>query len=135
MVRDAYVAKRNLAANHRSGLDGIIPNGTRAMRVLVEDGLRPAAGSAVDVYAALDTDTLGAGRAASQPAVVVAAGVLVLATDDSGGASSVSRSLGVTLLLDEDQAADLAFASAHGTLVLALVPPEDARVPSGLTRR
>lgn len=135
VVRDAYISGRNLAASRRTGLAGIIPNGSRAMRVLVEDGLRPTPGSAVDVYATIDTDTLGAGRAASAPAVVVAAGVLVLATDDTGGAGSVSRTLGVTLLVDEDQAADLAFASAHGTLVLALVPPEDARTPSGLTRR
>ena len=135
LVRDAYITVRNLAASRRTGLDGIIPDGSRAMRVLVEDGLRPAPGSAVDVYATIDTDTLGAGKSASQPAVVVAAGVLVLATDDTGGAGSVSRSLGVTLLVSEDQAADLAFASAHGTLVLALVPPEDARSPSGPTRR
>jgi Flp pilus assembly protein CpaB len=135
VVRDAYISARNLTGSRRTGLDGIIPNGSRAMRVLVEDGLRPAPGSAVDVYATIDTDTLGAGRGGSEPAMVVAAGVLVLATDDTGGAGTVSRSLGVTLLVSEDQAADLAFASARGTLVLALVPPEDARAPSGLTRR
>ena len=63
VVRDAYISVRNLAASRRTGLDGIIPDGSRAMRVLVEDGLRPTPGSAVDVYATIDTDTLGAGRA------------------------------------------------------------------------
>jgi hypothetical protein len=38
------------------------------------------------------------------------------------------------LLVDEDDAAAIAFAVTHGRIVLALVPPEDARVP-GLTRR
>ena len=41
VVRDAYISARNLAASRRTGLDGIIPDGSRAMRVLVEDGLRP----------------------------------------------------------------------------------------------
>jgi hypothetical protein len=41
----------------------------------------------------------------------------------------------VTLLVDADRAAALADASARGTLFLALVPPEDAVVPLGLTPR
>ena len=53
VVQDAYVADANLAPTRRAGLDGVLPEGTRAMRVVVEDGLLPPPGSAVDVYATL----------------------------------------------------------------------------------
>lgn len=138
LVRDAFVSARNLAPRRRSGLAGALPEGTRAVRIVVEDGLRPPTGSAVDVYASFATgpDALGTGRTVTTPATLVAEGAVVLATDDgdttSGGSGSTH---GVTLLVGPDQAADLAYASARGTLFLALVPPEDARVPTGLTRR
>jgi len=62
---------------------------------------------------------------------------VVLATDRAGSSASstLGSSDGVTLLVDEDQAAALADASARGSLFLALLPPEDARVPTGFTRR
>jgi Flp pilus assembly protein CpaB len=132
VVRDAFVAARNLAPHDRTGLGGVLPVGTRAMRVLVEDGLRPPVASAVDVYATFESDAFGTGRPPSAPATVVAAGVLVLATDDGG--SGATGAFGVTLLVDEDQADDVAYASAQGAIVLALVPPEDAHTP-GLRRR
>lgn len=135
VLRDAYIGYRNLAARRRAGLDGALPEGTRAMRVVTEDGLRPEVGSAVDVYAAVDQDRLGTGSAEPGGAVVVAAGVLVLAIDAPEASGGVSGDLGVTLLVDDAQAADLAFASGRGTLVLALVPPEEARVPRNIRRR
>ena len=137
VVREAYVAAANLAPSRRSGLDGVLPEGTRAMRVVIEDGLRPPPGSSVDVYAAYARDELGTGASAGSrdPATVVAFGVPVLATDGAGSTSpSASRTIGVTLLVDEEDASAIAYAVTHGRIVLALVPPEDARVP-GVTRR
>jgi Flp pilus assembly protein CpaB len=132
VVRDAYVAAANLASKRRSGLDGVLPEGTRAMRVVVEDGLRPPSGSSVDVYATFANDQLGTGATSREPATLLAAGVPVLATD-GGGAAAGTRTMGVTLLVDEADAAPIAYAVTHGRVVLALVPPEDARAP-GFTR-
>jgi Flp pilus assembly protein CpaB len=126
VVRDGFVHDANLAPRGRRGLAGALPAGTRAVRVAVEQGLRPRPGSAVDVYVstAAGRDPLGTGRTVDG-AAVAAAGAVVLDTDAEG----------VTLLVDEVQAAALADASAQGTAFLALVPPEEARVPTGLTRR
>jgi Flp pilus assembly protein CpaB len=136
VVRGAYVAAGNLAPSRRSGLDGVLPEGTRAMRVVIEDGLRPPPGSSVDVYAAYARDELGTGASAGSrdPAIVVAAGVPVLATDGAGSTTGATRTIGVTLLVDEADASSIAYAVTHGRIVLALVPPEDASVP-GVTRR
>jgi Flp pilus assembly protein CpaB len=127
VVRDGYLHTAHLAPRSRDGLAGALPPGTRAVQVAVEGGLRPPPGSAVDVYAVAGSasDPLGTGRAIGAGAVVAAAGAVVL---DAGPDS-------VTLLVDEDQAAALADASTRGPLFLALVPPEDARVPTGLTPR
>jgi len=135
VIQDGYIAAANLARSRRSGLDGVLPEGTRAMRVVIEDGLRPRPGSSVDVYATFSHDELGTGAIsnARDPATVVASGVAVLATDGAGAATA-SRTVGVTLLVDEADASTIAYAAAHGRIVLALVPPEDARVP-GVTRR
>jgi Flp pilus assembly protein CpaB len=135
VVRDGYVAAANLAPTRRSGLDGVLPEGTRAMRVVIEDGLRPPPGSSVDVYATYVRDDLGTGANSTRdPAIVVASGVPVLATDDAGSTTGATRTIGVTLLVDEADASAIAYAVTHGRIVLALVPPEDARVP-GVTRR
>jgi Flp pilus assembly protein CpaB len=136
VVRNAYVAAANLAPTRRTGLDGVLPEGTRAMRVVIEDGLRPPPGSSVDVYASYARDELGTGASAGSrdPAIVVASGVPVLATDGASSTAGASRTIGVTLLVDEEDASAIAYAVTHGRIVLALVPPEDARVP-GVTRR
>ena len=125
--RDGYVHAAHLAPHTRNGLAGALPEGTRAVEITVEGGLRPAPGSAVDVYAsfASGTDTFGTGRTIGDGAVLAAAGALVITTTPDSA----------TLLVDEVDAAALADASARGTLFLALVPPEDARLPTGLTRR
>ena len=54
VVRGGYLAEANLAPRRRTGLDGALPAGTRAMRVVVTDAVRPRRRSAVDVYASLE---------------------------------------------------------------------------------
>jgi Flp pilus assembly protein CpaB len=98
----AYVVRRSVAPRRRTGLDGVVPAGMRAMRVVVTDALTPRPGAAVDV----------------------------LATDRRGGAGAGrTGAAGVTLLVDPDQATALADAEANGVVTLALVPPEDASHP------
>jgi Flp pilus assembly protein CpaB len=126
LVRSAFVTASHLAPRGRDGLAGALPAGTRAVRIPVEHGLRPRPGSVVEVYASYGggVDALGTARYPTQ-AVVVATAAVVLADDDEG----------VTLLVDEAEAAALADAAARGSLFLALVPPEDARPGAGVTRR
>ncbi|MBM3659683.1 MAG: Flp pilus assembly protein CpaB [Actinobacteria bacterium] len=130
VVRDGYVHAAHLAPTTRDGLAGALPAGTRAVEITVGGGLRPEPGSAVDVYAssasfASGVDALGTGRTVGDGAILAAAGAVVI------------RSLpeSVTLLVAEADAGALADASARGTLFLALVPPEDARLPGAFTRR
>ena len=139
VVRGAFVVDRNLAPRGRTGLDGAIPPGRRALRIVARDALRPPVGSAVDVLVTFESsDGVAPGGA---PTVVAARGVLVLGTDDepaaveegaggrnTGGGSS---GMGVTLLVAEDDAPRLAFAAAAGVITLALVPPEDASSMAG----
>jgi Flp pilus assembly protein CpaB len=116
------VVRRAVAPKHRTGLDGVVPEGMRAMRVVVTDALVPRAGAAVDVLATYDPSSAGSEGAT----IVVAAGVTVLGTDDRGGAATGGTgSAGVTLLVDPDQASALADAQANGVITLTLVPPED----------
>ena len=122
----AFVVRGNVAPRSRTGLDGVVPRGMRAMRVVVTDALVPRAGAAVDVLATYDPSTAGA----EGGTVVVAAGVTVIGTDRRGGAGAGrTGAAGVTLLVDPDQASALADAQANGVVTLALVPPEDAAHP------
>jgi Flp pilus assembly protein CpaB len=134
LVRGAFVVDGNLAPRGRTGLDGAIPPGMRALRIVARDALRPPVGSSVDVLVTFESsDGAAAGGA---PTVVAARGVLVLGTDDAPAAveagtagrdgSGQGGGLGVTLLVTEDDAPRLAFAAAAGVVTLALVPPEDA---------
>jgi Flp pilus assembly protein CpaB len=130
VVEGGFVADANLASRRRHGLDGVLPPETRAMRVVVRDTLRPRAGAAVDVLASFDPlvgadglPSTGDGRAS-----VVAPGVTVLAVESVRTAEG--DALGVTVLVSPREARALAFASTHGRLALALVPPEEA---SGVT--
>jgi len=125
VLRGQFVTRRHLASVRRTGLDGVVPSGMRAIRVVTTDSLRPRAGVAVDVLGTYDPD---ASAARDDTTLVIAAGVLVLATDArAGSGNGRAGSLGVTLLVDEAEARDLADAQANGVLTLALVPPEDAR--------
>src|SRR4051812_35615820 len=72
----AYLVRRSVAPSDRDGLDGIIPEGMRAMRVVVTDALTPRPGAAVDVLATYDPSSSGSDGAT----MVIAAGVTVLGT-------------------------------------------------------
>lgn len=134
VVRGGFVVDGNVAPRGRKSLDGAIPPGMRALRIVARDALRPPVGSSVDVLVTFESsDGAAAGGA---PTVVAARGVLVLGTDvepsaierGTGGrdAGGMGSGLGVTLLVTEDDARRLAFAGAAGVVTLALVPPEDA---------
>lgn len=127
VLRGGLVGHRNLAPRHRTGLDGAIPDGWRAMQVVVADAVVPRPGAAVDVLASFDDSTLDGTDTEAGSAIVVARGVLVVAT---GGARTAEgrAARGVTVLVTPREARDLAYASTHGVLALALVPPEEARL-------
>jgi Flp pilus assembly protein CpaB len=132
VVRGAFVVDGNVSPRRRTGLNGALPPGMRALRVVARDALRPPVGSSVDVLATFESS--GAATADGAPTVVAARGVLVLGTDDAPAAVETGErssdgqnsALGVTLLVTEDDAPRLAFAAAAGIVTLALVPPEDA---------
>ena len=137
IVRGGYVSTDNLAPSERTGVDGAIPQGMRAMRVVVTNAVRPRPGAAVDVLATFQTSGQTAGQTSGQTSgaddgsstVVVAAGALVIDTDGAAARASTgtrSDTLGVTLLVDTAVAQRLAFATANGVVTIALVPPEDA---------
>ena len=126
VLRGNYLAVRNLAPRRRLGLDGVVPRGMRAIRIVVSDALRPRPGAAVDVLASYDARSLDADERTAST-VVVAAGVRVLGTDTrAGGGTGRGDPLGVTLLVEPEQAELLADAQANGVLTLALVPPEES---------
>jgi Flp pilus assembly protein CpaB len=125
ILRGTFVARGNVAPRRRTGLDGVVPTGMRAMRVVVTDAVDPRPGAAVDVLATYDP--AAAAATGTDTTVVVAHGVTVLAADrraSSGSGRAGAR--GVTLLVDPEQATALADAQANGVVTLALVPPEDA---------
>ena len=64
------------------------------------------------------------GPTSSAGTAVVGPGVRVISVDR--GATSSSGGTGVTLLVTERQARDIAYAATHGTVVLVLAPPEEA---------
>src|SRR4029077_20886389 len=126
VLRVGFVGAPYLAPRHRTGLDGAIPRGMRAVQIVVTDALRPRAGAAVDVIASFESSGLGAGAdAAVASATVVAHGVLVLRTD-AARTSEGATALGITLLVTPREARDVVFAATHGVVTVALVPPEDA---------
>ena len=125
VLRGSFVLIRDLAPRHRTGLDGIVPEGMRAIRVTVSGALRPRQGASVDVLASFDSRA--AASNATRTTVVVAAGVLVLGTDThASGGTGRADALAVTLLVDREGAVRLADAQVNGVVTLALVPPEEA---------
>jgi Flp pilus assembly protein CpaB len=128
VVRGGFVATANLAPRHRTGVDGVLPAGTRATRVVVTDTVRPRSGAAVDVYATFDQGLTDPSTTGGDDALVLAAAVTVLGTD-AARSTQGHDAFGVTLLVSPRQARALAFAAGHGVLTLALVPPEEARTP------
>ena len=61
LLRGTTVLAGHLVDPDRDGLDGVVPQGMRAMRVVVEDTLRPEAGDLVDVLATFDPTVIGDG--------------------------------------------------------------------------
>jgi Flp pilus assembly protein CpaB len=132
VLTGAFVADRNLARRRRTGLDGAIPKGMRALRIVVSDAVQPRIGAAVDILASYEVDVFSLSEASESSdvgegsATVVAAGVVVLAVDAATSADG-GPARGVTLLVTPRQARDLVFATTHGYVTLSLVPPENAR--------
>jgi pilus assembly protein CpaB len=128
------VLARHLAPASRTGLDGVVPAGSRAVRVVTDDGLRPRAGDVVDVLVSLDPSIVVRGGG-GEGAATVARAARVLAVDDGGGGTGkTAGGVGVTLLVTETEARALAFAAANGSMMLALAPPEAACCPNSTTQ-
>jgi Flp pilus assembly protein CpaB len=110
-----------LRARHLTeGIGGAIPTGRRVLHVAPTDGYQPEAGTIVEVLATFEGDTEGAARVVARGASVVA---LDKAPDPESGDTAPP---GVTLLVTEDEARRIAFATAVGSITLALAPPETA---------
>jgi Flp pilus assembly protein CpaB len=122
-----FVTRRNVAPRDRTGLDGALPAGTRALRIVVIDAVRPRVGAAVDVLASFGEESFATdGTSTEESARIVAESVLVLATDSALTAEG-GRAMGVTLLVGPREAQDVVHAATHGVITLVLVPPEEAR--------
>jgi Flp pilus assembly protein CpaB len=123
VLRQAFVFSAHLAPADRSGLDGVVAVGQRAVHVTPADGFRPPRGTIVDVLAAFDPTAVVVDGARTS-AVVVAIGARVIAVDERDAIDDTNA--GVTLLVTESEARVLAFAAANGDLTLAIAPPESA---------
>jgi Flp pilus assembly protein CpaB len=126
LLRGTEITARHVTTKDRAGDDGVVPDGERAMRVVIEAGTRPRVGDHVDLYASFDPQVIGDG----DPTVTVASGAPVLGVDDDTAAGDHGPAIGVTVLVTEAAAKRLAFAQSAGQLALSIGPPESARVPS-----
>lgn len=128
LLKGSPLIERSLAGRDRTGLDGVVPPGMRAMTVTTKGGLHPTVGSVVDVLATFDPARLGM---EVEPTVTVAEGALVIDTGDAQPTGVIaSQAEGghvlVTLLVSTEIATRVAFAAANGVLTLTLAPPEEA---------
>lgn len=123
------VVQGNLVDRERTGIDGVVPPGMRAVQVVAEGSVLPRPGELVDVLVTFDPSRIGPDV---EPTLTVASGALVIkgagaARDDeenmTGGATG---SVTVTVLVSIETAHRLAFAAANGVVTLAIAPPEDA---------
>ena len=119
LLRDATITARHLTASRRGSLGDAIPAGRRAVRLVVEHGVRPQPGDLVDVLATFDPQTLGDGE---DPTILIAPAVPVVTAETTDAADTVA----VTVVVTPRQAGRLAFSAAAGTISLALAPPEAA---------
>jgi Flp pilus assembly protein CpaB len=127
VLRGATILARHVAPAHRHGVDALVPDGRRAIRVVTDDGLRPERGDVVDVLVSLDP-SLVVQAGGGDGAITVAKAARVLAVDGASDREAMpsGRGPGVTLLVTEQEAHAVAFATANGALMLALAPPEAA---------
>lgn len=121
VLRGTPVTARHLTTGRRDGRDGTVPAGLRSMRIEVEGAVRPRAGDPVDVYATFDPQTVGSDV---EPTLTVAAAVPVVATDAGAASTGGAATVGITVLVTPVEAKRLAFATAAGTLAIAIAPPE-----------
>jgi Flp pilus assembly protein CpaB len=132
LLRDDVVGARHLV----SGASGAVPDGRRAVHVVVNDGFQPPVGAVVDVLAAYDP-AIATGAVTPGRATVVARGARVLAlagtspdddasTAGGGSGSGDTTGAGVTVLVTEDEARAVAYAAAIGEVMLALAPAQTA---------
>ncbi len=128
VLRDDVLRAADLAPASRTGLDGVIPVGRRAVHLVLKDGFRPPLGAVVDVFAAADPSVANAAPGSTSDtatALTVARGALILAVDDAGSSSAGSGSA-VTVLVTEAEAPAVAFAASNSQVSVALAPPEAA---------
>jgi pilus assembly protein CpaB len=122
LLRDDVVGARHLVP----AVNGIVPDGRRAVHVLVKDGFQPPIGSVVDVLATYDPSIAAVSGSPGQASIVArAARVLALADParaDASGASADTTGSGVTLLVSENEARSVAYAASVGEVSLALAP-------------
>lgn len=124
ILEGAVVSERHLGPRDRTGLDGVVPEGMRAMRVVIDEAPQLAAGSVVDVLVTFDPGLVPPEIDAT---TTVVEGAVIVGTDE--GREPGRDAAGVTLLVDEPAARRLAFAMANGIVTLALAPPEEACCP------
>ncbi|MBI2170194.1 MAG: hypothetical protein HYU28_11960, partial [Actinobacteria bacterium] len=123
VLEGSVVSDRHLAPRTRTGVDGAVPPGMRAIQVVADDVLVPEPGSVVDVLVTFDPGLVPPGEEATVTAV---RGALVLGSSGEAGLDGATSRVGVTLLTDEEGARRLAYATANGIVTLALAPPEDS---------
>jgi Flp pilus assembly protein CpaB len=118
LLRDDVVGARHLVTR----TSGIVPDGKRAVHVVVKDGFQPPRGSVVDVLATYDPEVaIGAGARGLATVVARGAQVLTASTDANEGAGS-----GVTLVVTEAEARAVAYAASVGEVALAIGPAQGA---------
>lgn len=125
VVGGAPLFAAHVAPSRRDPLGAVVPRGMRVMHVAAESGLRPAPGAVVDVLATFDP-TILVGEGGGEPTLTVAQAATVIAATGVDDRVDEPTERGITLLVTEDEAHRLAFASANGVLTIALAPPEDA---------
>lgn len=124
LVADATILAAHLADPDRSGLDAVVPPGMRAVRIPLENAVRPDPGDVVDVLATFDTLLVGDTR---DPTSVVAAAarVVEVESDDAEVVTGLGTTA-VTVLVTADEAEQVAFALSSGIVTIAVAPPEEA---------
>jgi Flp pilus assembly protein CpaB len=109
IVEGEVVVRERVAPAGRSGIAALLPPGTRAVAVPVDQkGLRLQVGDVVDVLATFDPD---AAAPSGDPTFAVAERAVVVDVDDGA----------VTVAVGADEAPRVAFALAQGVVTLALV--------------
>lgn len=125
IVAGAPLSTANLAPASRDPTHAVVPRGMRAVHVSADSGLRPAVGAVVDVLVTFDPSIVVAEGGGSPTTTVARAATVLPGPTDGDSVDDLGRA-GITLLVTEDEAHRLAFASANGVLTIALAPPEDA---------